>query len=84
MDRSEIRAQILEIIEDTTSIPADEIGDEDHFVDDLDLDSLTLLEIGVSVDRRFKLGLDEERMSGMSNVQFVVDLVDQTLRAKES
>ncbi len=80
MEASELRGRIKQIITNVTGIPAEEIGDNASFQDELDLDSLSLLEIAVDVDYEFKLGLPEERLQSLKNVQEAVDLVQGTLR----
>jgi acyl carrier protein len=75
MDVVEIRARVKEIISNITSIPAEDIADDASFRDDLDLDSLSLMEVGVDVDYEFKLGLPEEKMQELQTVQDTVDLV---------
>ncbi len=82
MDVEEIRARIKEIISNVTSIDVQEIGDNASYVDELQLDSLSLLEIGVDIDYEFKLGLPEERMETMRTVDDAVALVQQVLAAK--
>ena len=82
MDAVEIRTKIKEIIANVASLDPDEIGDQASFVDDLQLDSLSLLEIGVDVDYEFKLGVPEERLQELRTVQDTVDLVVNTLAAK--
>lgn len=75
MDVVEIRAKIKDVIANVTGIDPSEIGDQASFVDDLQLDSLSLLEIGVDVDYEFKLGVPEERLQALRTVQDAVDLV---------
>ncbi len=75
MDAEEIRARIKQIIANVTNIPVEQIGDQAAYREDLDLDSLSLLEIGVDVDYEFKLGLPDEQMQGVRTVQDAVDLV---------
>ncbi len=82
MDVVEIRAKIKEIIANVTNIDPAEIGDNASFVEDLQLDSLSLLEIGVDVDYEFKLGVPEERLGELRTVQDSVDLVVECLNAK--
>jgi len=80
MEAAEVRAKVKEIISNVTNIPVEEIGDRDSYREDLNLDSLSLLEIGVDVDYEFKLGLPEEEMQGIETVQDAVDLVIERLR----
>lgn len=80
MDVAEMKMKIKEIISNITNIDPEEIGDADSFTQDLDLDSLSLLEIGVDVDYEFRLGLPEERMRGIDSVNQTVELVRETLQ----
>ena len=70
-----IRAKIKEIIAQVASLDPEEIADNASFVEDLQLDSLSLLEIGVDVDFAFKLGVPEERLQELRTVQDSVNLV---------
>ena len=75
MDTIEIREKIKQIIVRTTSIDPEEIGDTASFKDDLDLDSLTMLEIAVDVDYEFDLHLAEEELGKLRTLQDSVELV---------
>lgn len=75
MEVAEIRAKVTEIIAQVASIDPSTIGDQASFVDDLDLDSLSLLEIGVDIDYAFKLGVPEERLQELRTVQDTIDLI---------
>ena len=79
MDVEQIRGKIKEVISNVTSIEPAEIADRASFVDDLQLDSLSLLEIGVDVDYEFKLGVPEERLGQLRTVEDAVELVQQCL-----
>ena len=59
MEVQEIGAKIKEIIADVANLDAEEIDDQATFVEDLSLDSLSLLEIGVDIDYHFKLGVPD-------------------------
>jgi len=82
MDVVEMKSRIKEIITNITNIDPSEIGDSASFTQDLDLDSLSLLEIGVDVDYEFKLGLPEEAMRGIDSVNETVALVEKRLAEK--
>ncbi len=83
MDIVEIKRRIKELIANVTNIDPAEIGDTASFVEDLQLDSLSLLEIGVDVDYEFKLGVPEERLQELRTVQDSVDLVVECLNARK-
>ena len=80
----EIRGQIKQVISNVTNIPVADIADDASYVEDLNLDSLSLLKIGVDVDYEFKLGLPEEEMGGIMTVNDAVNLVVERLKAKAS
>jgi len=82
IDTAAIKARIKEIIANVTSIDPASIGDTESFTADLDLDSLSLLEIGVDVDYEFQLGLPEERMRGIDSVEQTAALVEARMREK--
>ncbi len=84
MTAQEIRSIVKKVISNVTGIPADEIDDHASFQDDLDLDSLSLLEVGVDVDYEFKLGVPEEDLQGLANLDDVVNLVLQHIDGKEA
>lgn len=77
MDVVAIRTIVKEIIGKATSIKPEEIDDMASFADDLMLDSLSLLEIGVDVDHAFKLNIpDEELAERLKDLRTVQDAVE--------
>lgn len=84
MTAHEIGVKVKEIIQNVTNIPAADIGDTASFRDELDLDSLSLLEIGVDVDYAFKLGLPDEDLQEIDTVAQSVALVQRVLASREA
>lgn len=83
MEIAQVAAQIKEIIANVAGIDVESITDSASFMDDLQLDSLSLLEIGVDVDYAFKLGVPEEQLQDLRTVQDTVDLVMQHLNQRQ-
>jgi len=79
MDAAQIESQIRDIIAKVTGIDANTISLDASFVDELEIDSLSLLEIGVDVDYAFKLGLPDERLQQLRTLRDSVDLVMERL-----
>ncbi|MFP5289107.1 MAG: acyl carrier protein [Thermoanaerobaculia bacterium] len=79
MEAVEIRGRIKQIIANIAGVDPARIGDDDTFRDDLKLDSLSLLEIGVDVDLAFKLELPDERYKEIDSLPAMVHLVQQRL-----
>lgn len=78
-DAAEIRNRIKQIIGNISGISPDSIQDGDSLRDDLKLDSLSLLEIGVDVDLAFKLNLPDEKYREIATLPQMVDLVQSRL-----
>jgi acyl carrier protein len=79
MEVMEIKARVKEIIANVTSIDPESIEDGASFTQEMGLDSLSLLEVGVDVDYEFKLELPEESMRGLDSVDQTVALVQDRL-----
>lgn len=75
MDVETVKTRIKEIIGNVTGLDATRIQDHDDFRDDLNLDSLMLIEIGVEVDMAFKLELPDERYQHINSVSAAAELV---------
>jgi acyl carrier protein len=79
VNNAEVLDKIKQIIGNIAGLDPQRIGDEDSLRDDLKLDSLSLLEIGVDVDLAFKLNLPDERYKDIRTLPEMVDLVQQRL-----
>ena len=78
-DATEIRTRIKQIIGNVAGLDPKRIGDEAMLRDELKLDSLSLLEIGVDVDLAFKLELPDERYKEINSIPAMVSLVQGRL-----
>ncbi len=70
-----IKEKIKQVIYETTNIKPEDINDTASFKDDLDLDSLTLLEIAVNIDQEFGLDFPEEEMEQFTCVEVSAKMV---------
>ena len=77
MEIEAIGTKIKEIIADVAALEPNEIGDEARFVEDLGLDSLSLLEIGVDVDYHFQLGVTDDVLKELRSVRETIELVQK-------
>lgn len=84
MESSDIRATVRRLITDITRIPAESIGDDTSFRRELNIDSLSLIEIGVAVDYEFRLDSPEDAFQAVDNLAQTVELVEQQLAAKSA
>ena len=81
MEAREIRTQIKEIIANVAGLDATTIADGARFEEDLALDSLALLEIGVDIDYAFKLGVPDDTLRRLRSIPETVALVEQCLES---
>lgn len=82
MDIMEIRNKVKEVIARTANIDPADIGDAASFKEDLGLDSLTMLEIGVNVDYEFGLRLPDEEATALRTVEDAVAMVQKHMFPK--
>ena len=79
METEALEQEIKQIIANTASIDIADIDGKASFVDDLGLDSLTLLEIAINVDYEYNLELSEEEMGQIGTLSGAVELVQKRL-----
>ena len=71
----EIRAGLAEILEEIADVSPDDVTAEKSFTDDLDVDSLDLVELAQIVEDEYGVQLKGEDMEGVTTVRQAVDLV---------
>jgi acyl carrier protein len=75
MNEQEILAGLGEIVEEIAGVPADEVTPSKSFVDDLDIDSLSMVEIAVAAQDKFGVEIPDEQLKDLATVQDVVNFV---------
>src|SRR3954451_21444470 len=64
---------------DSLSKPVDEIAVESNFADDLDADSLDLVQLVMDLEEEFDITVDEEELEGIATVGQAFDLIKSKL-----
>ena len=77
MNEQEILAGIGEIVEEIAGVPADEVTPAKRFVDDLDIDSLSMVEIAVAAQDKFGVEIPDDQLKDLTTVQDVVNYVSK-------
>jgi acyl carrier protein len=75
MTDQEILAGLGEIIEEIAGVPADEVTPGKSFADDLDIDSLSMVEIAVAAQDKFGVEIPDDQLKDLVTVQDVVNFV---------
>ena len=77
MEAAAIREQIKTHISTITGIPVGQIADSASYVDDLGLDSLSMLELSVNLEYSFKIKLPLERLPELRTIDDSVRIVQE-------
>jgi acyl carrier protein len=75
MDRAEALVAIREVATEVLSVDPDAVVEDARFNEDLDADSLDLVELVMGLEERFDVTIPEEDLEGVATVGQAVDLV---------
>ncbi|MFC7330463.1 acyl carrier protein [Marinactinospora rubrisoli] len=73
----EILAGLGEIIDEVAGVPADQVTPEKSFVDDLDIDSLSMVEIAVAAQDKFGVEIPDDQLKDLKTVQDVITFIQK-------
>ena len=71
----EVLAGIKEIVEQVAGVPGSDIEMSKNFTDDLDVDSLSMVEVVVAAEERFGIKIPDDQVSGMLTVGDAVNFI---------
>ncbi|HWM04383.1 MAG TPA: acyl carrier protein [Actinophytocola sp.] len=75
----EILAGLAEIVEEVAGVEADEVTADKSFVDDLDIDSLSMVEIAVQAEDRFEVKIPDAELANLKTVGDAVSYVSKNV-----
>jgi acyl carrier protein len=78
MDRKEITEGLAEILEEVAGVSPDDVTEEKSFTDDLDVDSLSMVEVVVAAEEKFGVKIPDDEVQ---NLKTVGDAVAYILKA---
>jgi acyl carrier protein len=79
VDVAEIEQKVCKILAENLSVPEDDVTPESRFQEDLDADSLDLVEAVLALEEEFGVSIPEEEMEGVKTVGQAINLVAQKL-----
>ena len=82
MERDEVLSALREVAVEVLSVEPDTVVEEARFKEDLDADSLDLVELVMGLEERFDISVPEEDLENVGTVGQAVDLVLAKLAAK--
>lgn len=75
MDRDEALSALREVAVDVLKVEPDQVTETARFKEDLDADSLDLVEFVMSLEERFDITVPEEELDGVTTVGAALELV---------
>jgi acyl carrier protein len=79
MERSEIQAKLIDVLVDELGIARDKITPEARFEEDLEVDSLGVVELLMALEDTFGVSIPDEEAEGITNVSQAVDVIAKKL-----
>ena len=74
--KTDIQAELATIVEEIAGVPADDVQPDKEFVADLDVDSLSMVEIVVAAEEKFGVRIPDDQVKNLKTVGDAVDYID--------
>lgn len=78
---TQLQQDITAIVAEVTEIDEKELWDQrdKHFMQDLDIDSMLALEIVASIEKKYRIEIEEEELLDITSLSATIDLVQRLL-----
>ncbi len=71
----EIRAGLAEILNEVADVAAEDVSDEKTFTDDLDVDSLSMVEVAMAAEEKFGVKIPDDELPKLKTVGDAVNYI---------
>jgi len=72
----EIREGLAEILNEVADVAAADVQDDKKFVDDLDVDSLSMVEVAMAAEERFEVKIPDDELPKLKTVGDAVKYIE--------
>jgi acyl carrier protein len=72
----EIRSGLADIVNEVAGIPADDVQLDKSFTDDLDVDSLSMVEVVVAAEEKFGVKIPDDQVKDLRTVGDAVAFIE--------
>jgi acyl carrier protein len=79
VDRNEVSSRLNGVLVSELGLDADKINDDAHFEEDLDVDSLGVVELLMALEDEFDIKIPDEEAESIMTVGQAIDLVNNKL-----
>jgi acyl carrier protein len=83
VDKEELMERIKEIIADKLGVDIDEVTDDAALIDDLDADSLDLVDLAMAIEDEFGVTIPDEELEKIRTVRDVFKELYEKIRLAE-
>ena len=73
---TEIQADLATIVEDIAGVAADDVQPDKSFVEDLDVDSLSMVEVVVAAEEKFGVKIPDNEVQNLKTVGDAVSYIE--------
>ena len=73
----EIRSDLADIVNEVAGVPADDVKMDKSFVDDLDVDSLSMVEVVVAAEEKFDVKIPDDEVKNLKTVGDAVAFIER-------
>jgi acyl carrier protein len=77
LSRDEIREGLSDILEEVAGVNPDEVADGKSFTDDLDVDSLAMVEVVVAAEEKFGVKIPDDEVANLKTVGDAVSYIEK-------
>ena len=77
MSQQEILAELAAIVNDIAGVPVSDVTPEKTFLDDLDVDSLSMVEIATAAEDKFGIRIPDDDLKELKSVGDAVSYIEK-------
>ena len=76
--QQEILSGLAEIVNEVAGVPVDDVQLDKSFVDDLDIDSLSMVEVVVAAEEQFGVKIPDDEVKNLKTVGDAVAFIEKS------
>lgn len=81
MSTEEVRAALADIVNEVAGVDPDDVQLDKSFVDDLDVDSLSMVEVVVAAEEKFGVTIPDDEVKNLRTVGDAVSYIERASAA---